>query len=96
MRTHPGTTACCTWYVVMRDLSQIVSTITPLPPHISLFKTYTNVCYKHFAGDQLHFVRRDELRAAWAIFTPLLHICKDVRDRVLHTFRRRPAALCAA
>ena len=25
------------------------------------------------AGDQQHFVRRDELRAAWAIFTPLLH-----------------------
>ncbi|GIL45941.1 hypothetical protein Vafri_3047 [Volvox africanus] len=24
-------------------------------------------------GDQQHFVRRDELRAAWAIFTPLLH-----------------------
>jgi glucose-6-phosphate 1-dehydrogenase len=25
------------------------------------------------SGDQQHFVRRDELRAAWAIFTPLLH-----------------------
>ena len=24
-------------------------------------------------GDQQHFVRRDELRAAWAIFTPVLH-----------------------
>lgn len=24
-------------------------------------------------GDQQHFVRRDELRAAWNIFTPLLH-----------------------
>jgi glucose-6-phosphate 1-dehydrogenase len=24
-------------------------------------------------GDQQHFVRRDELRAAWSIFTPLLH-----------------------
>jgi hypothetical protein len=24
-------------------------------------------------GDQQHFVRRDELRASWAIFTPLLH-----------------------
>ncbi|KAK9813245.1 hypothetical protein WJX72_011396 [[Myrmecia] bisecta] len=24
-------------------------------------------------GDQQHFVRRDELRAAWAVFTPLLH-----------------------
>jgi hypothetical protein len=25
------------------------------------------------SGDQQHFVRRDELRAAWQIFTPLLH-----------------------
>jgi len=24
-------------------------------------------------GDQQHFIRRDELRAAWSIFTPLLH-----------------------
>ncbi|PNX58758.1 glucose-6-phosphate 1-dehydrogenase cytoplasmic-like, partial [Trifolium pratense] len=24
-------------------------------------------------GDQQHFVRRDELKASWEIFTPLLH-----------------------
>lgn len=24
-------------------------------------------------GNQQHFVRRDELRASWAIFTPMLH-----------------------
>ena len=24
-------------------------------------------------GNQQHFVRRDELRASWAVFTPLLH-----------------------
>ncbi len=31
------------------------------------------VCMRAYVGDQQHFVRRDELRAAWAIFTPLLH-----------------------
>jgi glucose-6-phosphate 1-dehydrogenase len=28
-------------------------------------------------GDQQHFVRRDELRAAWAVFTPLLHAIEE-------------------
>ncbi|KAL0395751.1 UNVERIFIED_CONTAM: Glucose-6-phosphate 1-dehydrogenase, cytoplasmic isoform [Sesamum calycinum] len=29
--------------------------------------------YQGIKGDQQHFVRRDELKAAWEIFTPLLH-----------------------
>ncbi|KAL8136579.1 hypothetical protein V2J09_002580 [Rumex salicifolius] len=29
--------------------------------------------YERIRGDQQHFVRRDELKAAWEIFTPLLH-----------------------
>ena len=40
-----------------------VSTTMPVSLH------HLSVC----RGDQQHFVRRDELRAAWSIFTPLLH-----------------------
>lgn len=29
--------------------------------------------FHRIRGDQQHFVRRDELKAAWEIFTPLLH-----------------------
>ena len=36
-------------------------------------------------GDQQHFVRRDELRAAWAIFTPLLHAI-DAGKVPLHSY----------
>lgn len=38
-------------------------------PH---FHSHSHFFLPH-RGDQQHFVRRDELRAAWAIFTPLLH-----------------------
>ena len=31
------------------------------------------VLFTTFAGDQSQFVRSDELAAAWAIFTPILH-----------------------
>eukprot|EP00983_Pelagomonas_calceolata_P107815 1159388-Pelagomonas_calceolata.AAC.25 len=42
--------------------------------YTSSFVEFPAVLYLLFnAGDQQHFVRRDELRAAWAIFTPLLH-----------------------
>ncbi|KAG2501354.1 hypothetical protein HYH03_001144 [Edaphochlamys debaryana] len=46
-------------------------------------------------GDQQHFVRRDELRAAWAIFTPLLHAV-DAGGVPLHPYpygSRGPAAV---
>ncbi|PNW70574.1 hypothetical protein CHLRE_17g725550v5 [Chlamydomonas reinhardtii] len=46
-------------------------------------------------GDQQHFVRRDELRAAWAIFTPLLHAI-DAGAVPLHPYpygSRGPAAV---
>lgn len=38
------------------------------------------------AGDQQHFVRRDELRAAWAIFTPLLHAIDGGSGPQLHPY----------
>ncbi|KAK9827335.1 hypothetical protein WJX81_006694 [Elliptochloris bilobata] len=34
---------------------------------------YERLLLDALRGDQQHFVRRDELRAAWAAFTPLLH-----------------------
>ncbi|GIL45938.1 hypothetical protein Vafri_3047 [Volvox africanus] len=46
-------------------------------------------------GDQQHFVRRDELRAAWAIFTPLLHAV-DAGAVQIHPYpygSRGPAAV---
>ncbi|KAK9865125.1 hypothetical protein WJX84_006808 [Apatococcus fuscideae] len=38
---------------------------------------YERLILDAIRGDQEHFVRRDELRAAWAIFTPLLHAIDD-------------------
>lgn len=38
---------------------------------------YERLILDAIRGDQQHFVRRDELRAAWAIFTPLLHQIDD-------------------
>jgi len=34
---------------------------------------YSRLILEAVRGDQQHFLRRDELRAAWNIFTPLLH-----------------------
>eukprot|EP00891_Asterochloris_glomerata_P006826 jgi/Astpho2/6826/Aster-06502 len=36
-------------------------------------EAYERLILDAIRGDQQHFVRRDELRAAWAVFTPLLH-----------------------
>lgn len=36
-------------------------------------EAYERLLLDTLRGDQQHFVRRDELRAAWEIFTPLLH-----------------------
>ncbi|KAF5836806.1 hypothetical protein DUNSADRAFT_5385 [Dunaliella salina] len=40
---------------------------------LSIPDAYERLILDCIRGDQQHFVRRDELRAAWAIFTPLLH-----------------------
>lgn len=34
---------------------------------------YERLIMDVFSGSQMHFVRTDELREAWRIFTPLLH-----------------------
>eukprot|EP00951_Prasinocladus_malaysianus_P050410 scaffold680200_cov62-Prasinocladus_malaysianus.AAC.1 len=36
-------------------------------------EAYERLILDCIRGDQQHFVRRDELEAAWKIFTPLLH-----------------------
>lgn len=42
-------------------------------PDTTIPDAYPKLILDAIRGDQQHFVRRDELRAAWAIFTPLLH-----------------------
>ncbi|KAF5479761.1 hypothetical protein F2P56_000553 [Juglans regia] len=40
---------------------------------VTIPEAYERLILDTVRGDQQHFVRRDELRAAWEIFTPLLH-----------------------
>lgn len=40
---------------------------------VNIPEAYERLILDTIRGDQQHFVRRDELQAAWAIFTPLLH-----------------------
>ncbi|KAI3425139.1 hypothetical protein D9Q98_008910 [Chlorella vulgaris] len=42
-------------------------------PEVDIPDAYPRLILDSIRGDQQHFVRRDELRAAWGIFTPLLH-----------------------
>lgn len=40
---------------------------------LTIPEAYERLILDTIRGDQQHFVRRDELKAAWEIFTPLLH-----------------------
>ena len=40
---------------------------------IKMPDAYERLILDVFVGSQMHFVRTDELREAWRIFTPLLH-----------------------
>ncbi|KAF6161397.1 hypothetical protein GIB67_009276 [Kingdonia uniflora] len=40
---------------------------------VSIPEAYERLILDTIRGDQQHFVRRDELKAAWEIFTPMLH-----------------------
>ncbi len=42
-------------------------------PNTVIPDAYSRLILEAVRGDQQHFLRRDELRAAWNIFTPLLH-----------------------
>lgn len=41
-------------------------------PGVVIPDAYSRLILECLRGDQQHFLRRDELRAAWAVFTPLL------------------------
>jgi len=53
---------------------------------VSIPDAYERLILDCIRGDQQHFVRRDELRAAWAIFTPLLHAIDGARGPPLHNY----------
>ncbi|XP_078439799.1 glucose-6-phosphate 1-dehydrogenase 6, cytoplasmic-like [Wolffia australiana] len=44
---------------------------------VKIPEAYERLILDTIRGDQQHFVRRDELKAAWEIFTPLLHRIDD-------------------
>lgn len=46
-------------------------------------EAYERLILDIIRGDQQHFVRRDELKAAWEIFTPLLHRIDDGAFRLI-------------
>lgn len=54
-------------------------------PDVVIPDAYPKLILDAIRGDQQHFVRRDELRAAWAIFTPLLHAI-DRGEVPVHTY----------
>ena len=43
---------------------------------------YERLILDCFVGSQMHFVRTDELKEAWRIFTPLLHHIEQVRQNL--------------
>lgn len=53
---------------------------------VSIPDAYERLILDCIRGDQQHFVRRDELRAAWAVFTPLLHAIDAGTGPQLHTY----------
>uniref|UniRef100_A0A0E0K208 Glucose-6-phosphate 1-dehydrogenase n=1 Tax=Oryza punctata TaxID=4537 RepID=A0A0E0K208_ORYPU len=54
---------------------------------VKIPEAYERLILDTIRGDQQHFVRRDELKAAWEIFTPLLH---DIDDGKLKALPYKP------
>lgn len=51
---------------------------------------YERLILDVFVGSQMHFVRSDELREAWRIFTPILHKIEDEKIKpILYTYGSR-------
>uniref|UniRef100_A0A8V5GMZ2 Glucose-6-phosphate 1-dehydrogenase n=1 Tax=Melopsittacus undulatus TaxID=13146 RepID=A0A8V5GMZ2_MELUD len=48
---------------------------------VKLPDAYERLILDVFCGNQMHFVRSDELREAWRIFTPLLHSIEERKER---------------
>ncbi|KAM8864247.1 glucose-6-phosphate 1-dehydrogenase-like isoform 2-T2 [Spinachia spinachia] len=49
--------------------------------NVELPDAYERLILDVFCGNQMHFVRSDELREAWRIFTPLLHHIEGERNQ---------------
>ncbi|XP_054636641.1 glucose-6-phosphate 1-dehydrogenase-like isoform X2 [Dunckerocampus dactyliophorus] len=49
--------------------------------NVKLPDAYERLILDVFCGNQMHFVRSDELREAWRIFTPLLHQMEKKKTR---------------
>ncbi|XXG45100.1 hypothetical protein AAC387_Pa02g0271 [Persea americana] len=50
---------------------------------VTIPEAYERLILDTIRGDQQHFVRRDELKVAWEIFTPLLHRIDDGKLKLL-------------
>ncbi|XP_005754997.1 glucose-6-phosphate 1-dehydrogenase-like [Pundamilia nyererei] len=48
---------------------------------VTLPDAYERLILDVFCGNQMHFVRSDELQEAWRIFTPLLHQVEKEKPR---------------
>uniref|UniRef100_A0A4W6EZE8 Glucose-6-phosphate 1-dehydrogenase n=1 Tax=Lates calcarifer TaxID=8187 RepID=A0A4W6EZE8_LATCA len=60
---------------------------------VKLPDAYERLILDVFCGSQMHFVRSDELREAWRIFTPLLHqIDKEKPKPIPYTYGSRGPA----
>jgi glucose-6-phosphate 1-dehydrogenase len=60
---------------------------------VEIFDAYTRLILEVIRGRQATFVRDDELKASWAIFTPLLHrIEKDKIKPILYKYGSRGPA----
>ncbi|KAG2572939.1 glucose-6-phosphate 1-dehydrogenase, cytoplasmic isoform-like [Panicum virgatum] len=57
--------------------------------NVKIPEAYERLILDTIRGDQQHFVRRDELKAAWQIFTPLLH---DIDDGKLMAVPYQPGS----
>lgn len=49
-------------------------------------EAYERLILDAVQGNQQHFVRRDELRASWAMFTPVLHQIDDAKGPEMHYY----------
>ncbi|KAG7283832.1 hypothetical protein CRUP_034019 [Coryphaenoides rupestris] len=58
---------------VQPDEAIYLKMTTKKPGDLKLPDAYERLLLDVFCGSQMHFVRSDELREAWRIFTPLLH-----------------------
>jgi glucose-6-phosphate 1-dehydrogenase len=79
MRLQPGEAVYAKMVVkkpgldMAAELSELDLSYSERYSAVAIPDAYERLILDCIRGDQQHFVRRDELRAAWAIFTPLLH-----------------------